>query len=267
MGKIYRGRAYHNGIEFETKKEGIKIEINRENEIILNKWKYNFVKRKLIYNLPFVCYIIEFINKYKFSIFCLMCLDILMLIFPRILNFDFTSTRDGRMIAISIFTLYFIGIFTICNFYIFKVNKRGKVTSGFHGAEHKVIYAAEHGIPLTLEEVKKCPRISRYCGTNVMVISTFLKILIFDLILYYTGAPSFSISILLADALSRQLFFMKNSEKNLFMKLFFCLGTWQQKYITTSEPTDKQLKLAIRGMEQLKKYEARNQTALPKIAA
>ena len=43
----------------------------------------------------------------------------------------------------------------------------------FHGAEHKTIYAIENNIELIMENVRKCPRVAKRCGTNFVMLFYF----------------------------------------------------------------------------------------------
>lgn len=52
----------------------------------------------------------------------------------------------------------------------------------YHGAEHKTIACYEYGMPLTVENVKKCSRIHDRCGTTFLFIVMIVSIIIFALI-------------------------------------------------------------------------------------
>lgn len=52
----------------------------------------------------------------------------------------------------------------------------------YHGAEHKTISCYEYGMPLTVENVKKCSRIHDRCGTTFLFIVMVVSIIIFALI-------------------------------------------------------------------------------------
>lgn len=52
----------------------------------------------------------------------------------------------------------------------------------YHGAEHKTINCYEYGLPLTVENVKKCSRIHDRCGTTFMFFVMFVSIIVFSLV-------------------------------------------------------------------------------------
>lgn len=49
----------------------------------------------------------------------------------------------------------------------------------YHGAEHKTISCYEAGLPLTVDNVKKCKRVHDRCGTTFMVFVMVISILVF----------------------------------------------------------------------------------------
>ncbi|MCL1982948.1 MAG: DUF1385 domain-containing protein [Clostridiales bacterium] len=120
-----------------------------------------------------------------------------------------------------------------------------KDTWRYHGAEHKTIYACENNMELTLENVRKCPRVARRCGTNLVVfIAFFYAILAFLIELE-------SVKLVVAYVLAYELFDLKNGDNIPVVKLFFRLGYWCQQHIFTLEPTDAQITAAIEAMNAL----------------
>ena len=51
-----------------------------------------------------------------------------------------------------------------------------RVTYQYHGAEHKTINCYEYGMPLTVENVKKCSRLHDRCGTTFLFIVMIISI-------------------------------------------------------------------------------------------
>lgn len=60
--------------------------------------------------------------------------------------------------------------------------KEMRRTYMYHGAEHKTISCYEYGMPLTVENVKKCTRVHDRCGTTFLFLVMVVSILIFALI-------------------------------------------------------------------------------------
>ncbi|MFZ4507017.1 MAG: DUF1385 domain-containing protein [Fimbriimonas sp.] len=105
--------------------------------------------------------------------------------------------------------------------------------SGIHAAEHQVVHAIERGEELTLEVVRRMPRVHPRCGTNfaigaVIFLSVFSSTII-------TKDPE--IRLIMAFVLT-MLFWRR-------------LGSLVQFYITTRPPTDKQLEMGIRSGKEL----------------
>lgn len=120
-----------------------------------------------------------------------------------------------------------------------------KETWRFHGAEHKTIYAYEHNMELTLENVKSCPRIARRCGTNMVVFMLFFYITMSFFIEFD------SVKLIASYVLGYELFDLENGDKLPVLKLFFKLGNWCQQHIFTMEPTDAQMLASIETMKKL----------------
>ncbi len=65
--------------------------------------------------------------------------------------------------------------------------KSVRETYAYHGAEHKTISCYEHGMELTLENVKKCTRVHDRCGTTFTFLVMIISILVFSLVNFLVG--------------------------------------------------------------------------------
>jgi len=125
----------------------------------------------------------------------------------------------------------------------------------YHGAEHKVIHAYESKKDLTLQKVKDySPRHPR-CGTSFLLIVMVVSILTFSLIPQdWSFTIKFLSRLILIPAIAGLSFeFLKLSSKmrnNPLMKLFIQPGLLLQR-LTTREPNDSQIEVAIRALEEL----------------
>jgi uncharacterized protein YqhQ len=108
--------------------------------------------------------------------------------------------------------------------------------SGIHAAEHMVVHAIERGEPLVPSVVKRMPRVHPRCGTNLAVGSTFfLWLATFQLI----QPEEFRLLLALVAT----------------VLLWRPLGGVVQYFITTKQPSDKQIQMGIRsGRELLEKH-------------
>jgi len=130
----------------------------------------------------------------------------------------------------------------------------------YHGAEHKSIINYEEGTELTPENAKKCTRFHPRCGTSFLLLVMFISILVFsvvDLLFGVTRENSGMVMFLIYKLITRVLFvpvvagisyelqrWTSYHLNNSFAKMIAKPGMWLQK-ITTSEPDESQLEVAI----------------------
>ncbi len=131
----------------------------------------------------------------------------------------------------------------------------------YHGAEHKVIGAFEAGEPLTVENARKYTCIHPRCGTSFLMVVMVLSIMLFSLIPgswpLWAKAASRIVLMPLIAGLSYE--FIKYSAKKRGSKVIEALilpGLWLQR-LTTREPSDDQLEVAIRAMDEALAMEPR----------
>lgn len=128
----------------------------------------------------------------------------------------------------------------------------------YHGAEHKTIHTYELDLPLTVENVRKQSRLHPRCGTNFLLIVMVVSIFVFA----FLGWPN-----LLERIVSRVLLmpvvagiayevirFAGRSEHS-FVKALIKPGLALQ-YMTTREPEDDQIEVAIRALEEVRPPES-----------
>ncbi len=126
-------------------------------------------------------------------------------------------------------------------------------TFEYHGAEHKSIFCYEAGEELTALNVRKFTRFHPRCGTSFLIVMLLISILFYSL-------PIFTWDNALLRMLTKLLFmpviialgyeFIRYAGKheNLFTKIMSQPGLWMQR-ITTREPDDKQLEVAITALK------------------
>lgn len=124
----------------------------------------------------------------------------------------------------------------------------------YHGAEHKTIYAYEAGVPLDVEHVRNYSTLHPRCGTNFLLIVMVVSIIMFS----FLGWPSLWERIisriilmpLVAGVAYEIIRFAGRSEKR-WVSCAIAPGLWLQK-LTTREPSDDQIEVAIRALEAVK---------------
>jgi len=126
-------------------------------------------------------------------------------------------------------------------------------TFQYHGAEHMTIHALEAGDPLTVEAVRKYPTAHPRCGTEFLVVVILISIITFSIV----GRQSLPVMILsrivlipVIAAVSYELLrFGARHRDSAVIRALFAPGIWVQK-ITTKQPTDDMIEVAIVSMEQ-----------------
>lgn len=143
-----------------------------------------------------------------------------------------------------IFFLYIYGISRI---------KDIKRVFQYHGAEHKTIHAYEAGVPLTVENVQKFSTLHPRCGTSFLLIVMIVSILMFA----FLGWPDLWMRILsriillpVVAGISYEIIRYAGRSENKFVKFATLPGLWLQN-LTTNEPDDEQVEVAIRALEEV----------------
>lgn len=120
----------------------------------------------------------------------------------------------------------------------------------YHGAEHKTIFCYESGEALKVENVKKYSRFHPRCGTNFLFLIMFVSIIVFA----FTGWGSFWERLLLriilipvVSGITYELIKWLGKSDNKLAKIIAAPGLKLQE-ITTREPDDSQIEVAIRSL-------------------
>ncbi len=129
----------------------------------------------------------------------------------------------------------------------------------YHGAEHKVIHAYEGGMELTLENVRDHSPLHPRCGTSFLMIVMVVSILVFSFIpQQWPFVLKFLSRIILIPLIAGSSFeLLKLSAKwehNPVMHLLILPGLMLQR-LTTREPDDAQLEVALCAMIEVLKLE------------
>ena len=123
----------------------------------------------------------------------------------------------------------------------------------YHGAEHMTIHALEAGDPLTVTEVRKYPTAHQRCGTEFLVVVILLSIIAFSLVGRQSIAVMVISRILLIPVIAAVgyeiLRFGARHRRNPLVKVLLYPGLLVQM-ITTKQPSDDMIEVAIVSMEQ-----------------
>jgi uncharacterized protein YqhQ len=136
----------------------------------------------------------------------------------------------------------------------------------YHGAEHKTVFTWEAGLPLTVENARPQPRQHPRCGTSFLMVVMLVAIVLFSVIKFDSLLLNFLIRIALMPVvagLSYEIIRLSaKKESSWFFKIMTRPGVWLQN-ITTQEPDDKQLEVAIEALKESLKLEPQTGEPLP----
>jgi uncharacterized protein YqhQ len=121
----------------------------------------------------------------------------------------------------------------------------------YHGAEHQVIHAWEHGRPLEVAEVRQFALLHPRCGTSFLVMVALLSVLLFS----FFGWPSLWQRILLrlsllpvVAGLSYEVIRWAGRSRSPWVQALVWPGLQLQK-LTTRPPDDGQVQVAVTALQ------------------
>lgn len=132
----------------------------------------------------------------------------------------------------------------------------------YHGAEHMSVWTYEKGLGLDVEQARKQSRFHPRCGTSFIFIVIFMSVIVYTIL---PPADSFALKLaervaalpLIAGVSYEFLKFSAKHGKNPLMKLFVAPGLLIQR-LTTKEPDDRQLEIALNSLRESLKVEKLN---------
>jgi uncharacterized protein YqhQ len=128
----------------------------------------------------------------------------------------------------------------------------------YHGAEHKTVFTWEAGLPLTVDNARPQPRQHPRCGTSFLMVVMIVAIVLFSVIKFDSLLFNFLIRLALMPivaGISYEIIRLSaKKEGSWIFKLMTRPGVWLQN-ITTQEPDDNQLEVAIEALKESLKLE------------
>lgn len=121
----------------------------------------------------------------------------------------------------------------------------------YHGAEHKCINCIEHGLPLTVENVRNSSRQHKRCGTSFLFFVLAISIILLLLIRVESPLMRVVVRIVLLPVIagvSYEVLKLAGNSDNPVVNLLSKPGMAIQK-MTTSEPDDGMIEVAIQAVE------------------
>ena len=120
-----------------------------------------------------------------------------------------------------------------------------------HGAEHKCINCIEHGMDLTVENVRKSSRLHKRCGTSFLLIVMIISIFFFMFIHVDSRVLRLVLRLVLIPVIagvSFEFIRLAGRSDNALINLLSKPGLLLQ-HITTKEPEDDMIEVGIASVE------------------
>jgi uncharacterized protein YqhQ len=130
----------------------------------------------------------------------------------------------------------------------------------YHGAEHKTVYTFEANEPLTVENARTKSTLHPRCGTSFLMFVMAISIVVFSLIpsaapFYVKFGARVVLIPLIAGLAYEVIRFSARHLKNPICRVLIQPGLWLQR-ITTKEPDDRQLEVALIALKEALLYDA-----------
>lgn len=169
---------------------------------------------------------------------------------------SFVKNLIDGVIRLLIFLIYMIAVSRV---------KDVRRVFMYHGAEHKTINCFEHEMELTVENVRSCSRIHDRCGTSFMFLVMFIAIVIFS---FAGWSENTVIRLLVRLALlpvvagvSYEILKLLAKTDSVLVKPLKAPGAWLQRALTTKEPDDDMIEVAIASFNAV--YTMMNDKTIP----
>lgn len=128
----------------------------------------------------------------------------------------------------------------------------------YHGAEHKTVFTWEKGLSLTVDHARGQKRQHPRCGTSFLMVVMLVAIVLFSVINFEQMWLNLVVRILLMPlvaGISYEIIrYAAKKESSVIFKTMTMPGIWLQN-ITTQEPDDDQLEVAIDALNESLKLE------------
>ena len=128
----------------------------------------------------------------------------------------------------------------------------------YHGAEHKVVYTWEAAEELTVENARTKRRQHPRCGTSFLMVVMLVSIVAFSVVKFDSLFLNFLVRLMLIPVVAGVSYEIIRASAKTRAQLIFSIitrpGLWLQN-ITTREPDDSQLEVAIYALKESLKLE------------
>jgi uncharacterized protein YqhQ len=128
----------------------------------------------------------------------------------------------------------------------------------YHGAEHKTVFTWEKGLSLTVAHARIQKRQHPRCGTSFLMVVMLVAIVLFSVVNFQQMWLNLVVRIILMPlvaGISYEIIrYAAKKESSVVFKAMTMPGIWLQN-ITTQDPDDDQLEVAIEALNESLKFE------------
>ncbi|APH04437.1 DUF1385 domain-containing protein [Bacillus weihaiensis] len=166
----------------------------------------------------------------------------------------------GQILLEGVFKLLFLLIYI----YAISFTPLIKRVFQYHGAEHKVINAYESNLPLTVENVQRSSRLHYRCGSSFILFTVFVGVFVYTLVpldpLWVRIVNRLAL-IPVVLGISFEVLQLTNKVREIpVLKFLGYPGLWLQ-LLTTKEPANDQVEVAIASFNELLRMEKETERA------
>jgi uncharacterized protein YqhQ len=144
--------------------------------------------------------------------------------------------------------------------YVFVISRSNDIQRVFqyHGAEHKAINCFESNLPLTTENVAASNRLHKRCGTSFMLVVMVITMILFMIVRIEGIWLRFASRILLLPLIAGLSYEVSvkwaGRHDNFLVRAIISPGMLMQR-MTTAEPDEKQIEIAVTALEKVLEQE------------
>ena len=191
-----------------------------------------------------------------------ICISIILAVLIFMVLPYFVSSLFKKYIVSNTILAILEGVIRLIIFllYIFLISRMNDIQRVFmyHGAEHKCINCIEHGMELNVENVRKSSKHHKRCGTSFLLVVMIISIIFFIFIRVDSPALRVIVRVLLVPVIagvSYEFIRLAGKSESRIVDILSRPGMWLQM-LTTSEPTDDMIEVAIKAVEKVFDWKA-----------
>jgi len=182
------------------------------------------------------------------AIFMLLPLAVVSFIDEDVISYEWKTLIEG-LLRVAIF-LGYVGLISRL--------KDIKRVFMYHGAEHKTINCIEKGMAPTVQNVRKCSRLHKRCGTSFLLFVMLISVIFFIVVRVETLWLRFVVRILFVPVIagiSYEFIRLAGSSESKVVAFLSKPGLWLQG-LTTKEPDDDMIRVAVASVEAVFDWQA-----------